>query len=116
MRRFVEACDAVGATTKKLAKVARVSELFQSLSIPEAAIAATFLTGRPFAHRDERVLGVGGAQLSRIVAQLAGADANNLGESYRAHGDLGDMAEHLLKKRLASKDTSFQQVSAAFQL
>jgi DNA ligase-1 len=114
MRRFVEACDAVGATTKKLAKVARVSELFQSLTVAEAGIAATFLTGRPFAHRDERVLGVGGSQLSRVVAQLAGADANNLGESYRAHGDLGDMAEHLLKKRPATKDTSLQQVAAAF--
>jgi ATP-dependent DNA ligase I len=114
VRRFVEACDAVGATTKKLAKVARVSELFQSLTIREAGTAAIFLTGRPFPHRDERVLGVGGAQLSRIVAQLAGADAANLGESYRAHGDLGDMAEHLLQERPSKKDTSLQEVSAAF--
>ena len=114
MRRFVEASDAVGATTKKLAKVARVAELFQALTVQEAGIAATFLTGRPFAHRDERVLGVGGAQLSRIVAQLAGADAEDLGASYRAHGDLGDMAEHLLRRRSAKKDTSLQQVSAVF--
>jgi DNA ligase-1 len=115
MRRFVEACEAVGATTKKLAKVARVSELFQSLPLPDAASAAIFLTGRPFAHRDERVLGVGVSQLSRIVAQLAGAKVSNLGESYRAYGDLGDLAEHLLPKRPAKKDVSLKQVADTFE-
>ncbi|HEY8716943.1 MAG TPA: hypothetical protein VIM00_16285, partial [Candidatus Acidoferrum sp.] len=114
MRRFVEACEAVGATTKKLAKVARVSELFLALPLQDAASAATFLTGRPFAHRDERVLGVGGSQLAKIVAQIAGADAAELGKSYRAHGDLGDMAEHLLLKRASTADISLQQVANMF--
>lgn len=94
MRRFVAACDAVGATAKKTAKVALVSELLSVLSREDAARAAIFMTGRPFSHRDERVLGVGGSQLAKIVAQIAGADASDLGKSYRAHGDLGDMAEH----------------------
>jgi DNA ligase-1 len=115
MRRFVEACEAVGATTKKLAKVARVSELFLALPLEDAAMAAIFLTGRPFAHRDERVLGVGGSQLAKIVAQMAGADEANLGKSYRAHGDLGDMAEHLLLKRASSADVSLQQVARTFE-
>ncbi len=74
MRRFVEACEAVAATTKKTVKVARVSELFQALPLADAASAAIFLTGRPFAHRDERVLGVGGSQLAKVVAEIAKAD------------------------------------------
>ena len=56
---------------KKTAKVARVSEFLQSLSPEDAATAAIFLTGRPFAHRDERVLGVGGSQLVKVVAKIA---------------------------------------------
>ena len=99
MRRFVEACEAVAATTKKTAKVTLISELLKSLPLEDAASAAIFLTGRPFPHRDERVLGVGGSQLAKVVAEIAGADDSDLGKSYRAHGDLGDMAEHLLLKR-----------------
>ncbi|MEQ1352939.1 MAG: ATP-dependent DNA ligase [Candidatus Acidiferrum sp.] len=114
MRHFVAACDAVGATTKKTAKVALVSELLTALSLEDAARAAIFLTGRPFAHRDERVLGVGGSQLAKIVAQIAGAVPADLGKSYRAHGDLGDMAEHLLLKRPGSADASLQQVADTF--
>src|ERR1700732_992132 len=114
MRRFVQTCEAVAATTKKTAKVTLVSELFKSLPLEDAASAAIFLTGRPFPHRDERVLGVGGSQLAKIVAQIAGADASDLGKSYRAHGDLGDMAEHLLLKRAGTTDVSLQQVAKTF--
>lgn len=114
MRRFVEACEAVAASTKKTIKVSRISELFKSLPLEDAAGAAVFLTGRPFAHRDERVLGVGGSQLARVVSQIAGADAADLGKSYRAHGDLGDMAEHLLLKRPSTKDVSLQRVAQTF--
>jgi len=114
MRRFVEACEAVAATTKKTVKVARVSELLQALSLADAASAAIFLTGRPFAHRDERVLGVGGSQLVNVVAQIAKAEDADLGKSYRAHGDLGDMAEHLLLKRPSSADVSLKQVAETF--
>src|SRR6202163_402437 len=114
MRRFVQTCEAVAATTKKTAKVTLVSELFKSLPLEDAAPSAIFLTGRPFPHRDERVFGVGGSQLAKIVTQIAGADADDLGKSYRAHGDLGDMAEHLLLKRPSTADVSLQQVAETF--
>jgi ATP-dependent DNA ligase I len=91
-----------------------VSELLKALSLEDAAHAAIFLTGRPFPHRDERVLGVGGSQLAKIVAQIAGADSSDLGKSYRAHGDLGDVAEHLLLKRPGSADVSLQHVADIF--
>src|ERR1700731_4786223 len=114
MRRFVLICEAVAATTKKTAKVALVSELFKSLPLEDSACAAIFLTGRPFPHRDERVLGVGGSQLAKIVTEIANADPSYLGKSYRAHGDLGDMAEHLLLKRPSTADVSLQQVAETF--
>jgi DNA ligase 1 len=114
MRRFVAACDAVAATTKKTIKISVVSELFKSLSLEDAARAAIFLTGRPFPHHDERVLGVGGSQLTKIVAQMAEASEDEVGETYRAHGDLGDMAEHLLLKRAGAADISLHHVAQIF--
>src|SRR6202140_761712 len=114
MRRFVQTCEAVAATTKKTTKVTLVSELLKSLPLADAASAAIFLTGRPFPHRDERVLGVGGSQLAKIVSEIAKADASELGKSYRAHGDLGDMAEHLLLKRPSTADVALQQVAKTF--
>jgi DNA ligase 1 len=114
MRRFVETCEAVGATSKKLAKVALVSELLQSLPIEDATLAAIFLTGRAFPSREERVLGVGGAQLARVVAELANANEADLGRTYREHGDLGDMAEDLLNKRPSTADVSLQYVEEMF--
>ncbi len=114
MRRFAAACDAVAATTKKTIKVSVVSELLRTLSLEDAARAAIFLTGRPFAHHDERVLGVGGSQLVKIVAQMADASEEDLGKTYRAHGDLGDMAEHLLLKRPSSADISLHDVAQIF--
>jgi DNA ligase 1 len=98
MRLFVETCDAVGATSKKTVKVQLVSDLLKSLSVQDAAIAAIFLTGRAFPSREERVLAVGGSQLARVVAELAEANDTDLGTAYRQHGDLGDMAEQLLRK------------------
>src|ERR1700719_3649245 len=114
MRRLVLICEAVAATTKKTAKVTLVSELFKSLPLEDAASAAIFLTGRPFPHRDERVLGVGGSQLAKIVIENAHADAADLGKRYRAHGDLGVMAEHLLLKRPSTADVSLQQLAKTF--
>jgi DNA ligase-1 len=114
MNRFVQTCEAVAATTKKTAKVALVSKFLKSLPLEDAASAAIFLTGRPFPRRDERVLGVGGSQLAKVVTEIAGAHASDLGKSYRAHGDLGVMAEHLLLKRPSTADVSLQQVAKTF--
>ena len=60
---------------------------------------ALFLTGRAFPRWDERVLGVGGATLSRLVTALAGQDSAELSGVYRKHGDLGDVAEEMLRGR-----------------
>jgi len=79
MREFVQAADAVARTTRKTEKVRIISELFQSLSLRDAEIAAQFLAGRAFAQSDERVVGVGGSMLVRIIADLAGHSDEDLG-------------------------------------
>lgn len=119
---FARVADAVAATTKKLEKVRLVAELLKALELDDAAHAAIFLTGHAFARRDERVLGVGGAQLANLVAELAGAERKDLGAVYRQHGDLGAMAEQLLRERNRPRDheegaagLSLGELAAAFE-
>jgi DNA ligase-1 len=115
MRSFVETADAVARTTKKNEKIRLISELFTSLSVQDASLAAQFLTGRAFAQFEERVVGVGGSSLARAVAEAAGKSGENLGESYRRHGDLGDMAEELLRESRGDGALSLQDVADLFR-
>jgi DNA ligase 1 len=115
VRSFVQTADAVGATTKKLEKLRLVSEFFKSLSTPDAALAARFLSAHPFAKHDQRTLGVGGANLSRVIAEAAGQPGHALGAAYRKHGDLGDMAGELLRRTNPNGDLSLNEASRLFE-
>jgi len=115
MRDFVKIADAVGATTKKLEKLRLISEFFKNLSPQEAALAARFLSAHPFAGYDERTLGVGGANLSRVIAEAAGKTGESLGAAYRKHGDLGDMAEELLRRTSRDGDLPLADVARLFE-
>ncbi|MGB7437218.1 MAG: ATP-dependent DNA ligase [Candidatus Acidiferrum sp.] len=115
MRSFVQTADAIGATTKKLEKVRLLSEYVQSLSIADASLAARFFSAHVFPRNEERTLGVGGAQLSRVIGEAAGKTATNLGTAYRKHGDLGDMAEELLRGQHHGGDLSLAEVAQLFE-
>ena len=114
MLRFAQTCDAVAATTSKTEKIRLVSGLLQSLPIEDAVRAAIFLTGRPFPRWDERVIGVGGMLLSRLVGDLSSKTGEAMGSAYLKHGDLGDMAEELLAGRSAAPGVSMSEVAAVF--
>lgn len=115
MRNFVQTADAMGATTKKLEKLRLLSEYFRSLPTTDAALAARFFSAHPFPKHDERTLGVGGANLSRLIADAAGKAGQHLGSLYRKHGDLGDMAEELLSPTHRDGDLSLAEVEQLFQ-
>ena len=111
MLRFAQTCDAVAATTKKTDKTRLVSGLLQSLPFEDATRAAIFLTGRPFPRWDERVLGVGGMLLSRLIGELSAKSGETMGSAYLKHGDLGDMAEELLADRTNAPGVSMSEIT-----
>lgn len=115
MRSFVQVADAVGATTKKLEKLRLISEYLKSLSLSDAAIAARFFSAHVFAAYDERTLGIGGVALSRVIGEAAGQAGQSLGTAYRKHGDLGDMAEELLRGKNPSADISLTEITRLFE-
>jgi len=99
MRTLAETCEAIAATTKKLRKTALVADYLKSCMIDEAAISAVFLSGKAFPAWEETTLQVGGALLSRVVADLSAKDEAALTAAYRKHGDLGAVAGELLPEK-----------------
>jgi DNA ligase 1 len=96
MKRLAEACERIAATTKKLEKAAFVADYLRAASPADAAVAAVFLSGRPFPLWEETTLQVGGALLWRIVQELSGKSEEELTSVYRRLGDLGAVAAEVL--------------------
>jgi DNA ligase-1 len=97
--RFASLCEALAATTKKLEKRALMADFMRGISLHDAALAALYLAGAPFAETDRRVLNVGGSLLSKAVAEISHATPEMMHSAYRRHGDLGSAARDLLDDR-----------------
>jgi DNA ligase-1 len=132
MREFAEAAERILGTTKKLEKVAIVADYLISRPREESAVAAVFLSGRPFPAWEETTLQVGGRLLWRVVEELSGKSPQELTAAYRKHGDLGAAAAEVLSNRpvgtgvparpgrahesglnLQEIETAFRRISAA---
>ena len=88
--QFAELCDALAATSKKLEKRAFIADYLKSLPVEDAGRAALWLSGTPFAETDPRVLNIGGALLSKAIAELSGATQQSMSAAYRRYGDFGE--------------------------
>jgi len=118
MKSFAELCQHIAATTKKLEKTALVAEHLKARAVEEAAVAAVFLSGRPFPVWEETTLQVGGSLLWRVVAELSGKSEAELTSAYRKLGDLGAVAGEALPSRKADLSVvevqqRFRQIAAA---
>ncbi len=99
LEQFAELCQRLTGTSKKLEKRAWMADYLRELPVAEAAWAALFLTGMPFSETDARQLNVGGASVSKVLKELAGADDSAMHAAYLRHGDLGSAAFDLLSER-----------------
>jgi DNA ligase 1 len=113
MLGFARTCEAVAATTKKLEKTALVAAYLRSSPPDEAAIAAVFFSGRPFAAYDEATLQIGGALLWRVIGELSQKSERELTEIYRKYGDAGSVAAETLPEK-AKAVLSLIEVQQAF--
>ncbi len=119
MKKLAEAAERIAATTKKLEKTAIVAEYLRSRSVEQAAVAAVFLSGRPFPVWEEATLQVGGRLLWGVVAELAAKDESAMTAAYRRLGDLGAVAGEVLPPRaeqgvgILEASETFRQIAAA---
>ncbi|WP_236657260.1 ATP-dependent DNA ligase [Acidisarcina polymorpha] len=118
---FAQLCDALASTTKKLEKRAQIADWLKTLSVEDAARGSLYLAGQAFAETDPRVLNLGGAILSKALAEESGASEAAMHEAYRRHGDLGAAAADLLLRQagkpvtltLAQVEERFSQIASA---
>jgi len=96
MRRLAETCEAIAATTRKLQKIAIVADYLKAQSVDEAAVAAVFLSGRPFPAWEETTLQVGSRLLWQVVREVSGSSDEQMSAAYRKVGDLGAVAGEVL--------------------
>ncbi|RXS98215.1 ATP-dependent DNA ligase [Silvibacterium dinghuense] len=96
---FAQENAALTATTKKLEKRALLAAYLRSLAVEDAARAALYFAGTPFAETDRRKLNVGGSLLTKALQKVAGVTPAILSAAYRRYGDLGDAAEELFNAR-----------------
>jgi DNA ligase-1 len=111
---FAELCQRLASTGSKLQKRALMAEYLRALPVHEAGLAALYLAGVPFPETDGRELNVGGALLSRVLAQLSGANQATMHAAYLRHGDLGGAAEDLLQARGLAATLLLTEVADAF--
>jgi DNA ligase-1 len=96
MRRWADTAEAVRGTRKTSEKVAVVADYLRSLDDPALAPAAVFLSGRPFAERAQRKVGLGWAAISAVAQDVAGVELGALGAAYDRSSDLGTAVGELL--------------------
>ena len=113
-QQFAELCQRLAETGSKLQKRALMAEYLRALPVSEAGLAALYLAGVPFPETDGRDLNVGGALLSRVLAQLSGASQAVMHAAYLRHGDLGGAAQDLLQARSVMPTLLLGEIAQAF--
>jgi DNA ligase-1 len=115
LSQFAELCQRLAETGSKLEKRALMAGYLRALPVAEAGLAALYLAGAPFPETDGRALNVGGALLSRVLAQIASAGQPEMHAAYLRHGDLGGAAQDLLQGRRGEAILLLPDLAAAFE-
>lgn len=87
---FTATANAIAATTKKSEKERILAEYLRSLDDASLERAAVFFSGSPFARREERVGGVGGAAIGDAVAEASGRSHDEVWAAWAKYADAGD--------------------------
>jgi DNA ligase-1 len=120
MRGWSELAERVRATSRTSEKTALLAEFLRGLPVEDLRAAAIFLSGRPFAAADQRVLGLGWAAISAVVEKLAAAPPGTLARAYDRSSDLGTAVSDVLAARESRPDPSHSpgiaEVAAAFDV
>jgi DNA ligase-1 len=94
---FAETAERIGATTRKLEKVALLKDYFAGLSPEALAPAAVSFTGRPFASSDGRTLNCGWAIIKAALLAISGMNEGDYRSTYQRYSDSGDTAQAILQ-------------------
>jgi DNA ligase-1 len=109
--RFCHVCETVRKSTGKLEKIRLLAEYLRALEDNELPLAAIWLTGRPFAQRDQNPLNLGGAVIGRALLSASGLGENELREIGRRHNDSGKSTEEAMRAQPGSGALGMTEVN-----
>src|SRR5215203_1599748 len=115
--RFAEAAQAVGATTKRLEKLAVLAQYLGEMSDVDLPVAARLLAGSPFPVSDDRTLNVGWRVTSNVLVELSGMDAEMYNARVVLMGDMGDVAGQIMpaEPHVPGQSPSLQDAVTVFE-
>jgi DNA ligase-1 len=93
---FAAVAEKIGATTRKLEKVALLKTYFASLAAEALAPAAIGFTGKSFPSADGRTLNCGWAIIKAALLALSGTSEADYRATYQRYSDTGDTAQAIL--------------------
>ena len=93
---FADVAEKIGATTRKLEKVALLKSYFATLTPEALGPAAVAFTGKPFPSADGRTLNCGWAIIKAALLALSGTSEADYRATYHRYSDTGDTAQAIL--------------------
>ncbi len=104
---LVELYEKLDKTSKRLAKTNLIAELLKKTREDDLDEIMLLLQGRVFPRHDERVIGVANRLVIKAISKATGIDTAKVENEWKKTGDLGMVAENLLKEK--KQKTLFQQ-------
>jgi DNA ligase-1 len=112
---FTATANAIAATTKKSEKERLLADYLRTLDDATLERAVVFFSGAPFARREQRVVGVGGAAIGDAVCEVAGCTPDELWAAWPKYADFGDVVAEALANA-KPRDVTLSEVGEAFAL
>jgi DNA ligase-1 len=118
-REFAELLERVKGTPSKTEKVRLLADYLPTLDPQDAETAARLATGRPSERGAKDEAQVGYSTLIDTLKEVCGATSQTLSRTYLRYGDLGEVAEELLREKkeqpLIPDELSLGDVMQAFR-
>ena len=111
---FTVTANAIAATTKKSEKERILAEYLRSLDDASLERAVVFFSGSPFARREQRVTGVGGATIGDAAAEATGKSAEEIWSVWSKYGDAGDTIGEAFEGR-SGQDVTLVEAGEYFE-
>ncbi len=106
--------EKLDSTSKRLEKTERLAEFLRKVGADEIEAVVLLLQGRVFPQWDEREIGVAGKLVAKAISLASGEDAKAVESEWKKTGDLGNVAENLIRRKrqntLASSELTVKKV------
>ena len=97
--KLVEFYEELGKTTKRLEKTHIISELLKQTPAEDLPVIMLLLEGRLFPSYDAREIGVASRIILKAISAASGIEAGRIEKEWKKTGDLGLVAENLIKAK-----------------